>query len=83
MALFPLAFCNLANRKKWARAGSLFMLVVALGLDLALYAATISQGVRFFQRELAAGWAWIGLWSVWQIAFLATACRAPARRPSE
>ncbi|SDH94038.1 hypothetical protein [Variovorax sp. OV700] len=79
LILFPAAFYSLANHKRWPRFGSLGMLGLGVVLDLALYSMTVSQGIKFFEREASAGWAWIGLWSVWQIAFLAAACLAPAR----
>ncbi|MGJ7484658.1 hypothetical protein ACSFA2_05340 [Variovorax sp. LT2P21] len=79
LILFPLAFYNLSNYRKSPPAFSVAMLVVAIVLDLFLYSSTVSQGVLHFERTGSAAWAWIALWSVWQVAFAAALFLAPTR----
>ena len=78
LILFPLAFYGLANYKKSSGVVTTMMLALALTLDVGLYVVTADQGLSYFVRAGSGAWLWIGIWSVWQIAVVATACLAPA-----
>jgi hypothetical protein len=73
LVLFPLAFYRLANAERLRWEGSLFLLVIAGVLDLALFVATRSEGISYFHKVERGAWLWVGLWSLWQLAILRAA----------
>jgi hypothetical protein len=82
LVLFPVAFYGLAAYRKSSGPFTLVMLGIALVLDIALGLVTFDQGLSYFSRAGVDAWYWIGLWSVWQLAVIATACLARTPRPS-
>jgi hypothetical protein len=80
LALFPAAFYGVAAYRKSSGVFVPLILGVALVLDIALGLVTFYQGLSYFFRAGVAAWQWIGLWSMWQLAVLATAFLGRTRR---
>ena len=72
LVLFPVALARLRRFRSVSVSVSVALSTAAVGLDIALYEATLSEGVGYFRHVQTEAIPWLILWSSWQLAALAT-----------
>jgi hypothetical protein len=80
LVLFPVALARLRRFRSASIAMTAALFIAGVGLDIALYSATLSEGVGYFRHVQADAIPWLVLWCTWQLAALATVVLSAAAR---